>query len=98
MKEYNLQQISVVGSSGKFLGLLTLNNLLAKLTGGATLKDPIGNICSKPEKEQYVKMETPLNAAVATVLNHNILFVDDGSSVRLITKMDLLGYILSQNQ
>ncbi|KAI3643467.1 hypothetical protein MP228_013022 [Amoeboaphelidium protococcarum] len=107
MKTKNFDQVPVIDSKdGKVLGLVTLGNILSKVSHGrATLGDAVSQVMYRVDKSNGfvpVTPETPLVDMIKFFDKHSSAIVTEdasgnGAVKHIVTKFDLVSFMISPN-
>ncbi|CAG8605633.1 2206_t:CDS:2 [Ambispora gerdemannii] len=107
LERNGFDQLPVVdeGSKNKLVGLVTLGNLLSRISSGrATSKSPVADVMFRFDKHKHpfeeITVDTPLSK-LTTFFEHNSSAIvterdSDGAFVpkHVVTKVDLLSYLI----
>lgn len=100
MKNNSFDQLPVCDAKGKLLGLVTLGNLLSRLTAGKAAKsDQVKTVMFKYNKRREFApytVDTELAHLSKFFEIHSIAFItaEDGSLTHVATKVDLLQWLI----
>lgn len=106
MQSKNFDQVPVVQENGKVLGLVTLGNILSKVSRGlAKLTDNVDKVMFKVNKSSGYQPVTPDTLLVDMIKffdKHSSAIVtidnsDNAQVVHVVTKFDLVSYMIGLN-